>query len=189
MKKPKDYLKLILEELKKQTTILETSKMVEMMEDAGIVKEMDLFKLEMKLHMTPRYLFEECKKLFPIWIYDESQLDKITSKRNGNYTIYFKKNIEADQENANMSANDLKKRGKQEITLEERLLMEIQYFKETGKHLDINNITLCAGSRYSDGYIPYVCWDADNRKVFVYWSNLDIHNSHLRARSAVKIEK
>lgn len=34
----------------------------------------DLIKLEMKPHYTDRYLFEECKKLFPIYIYDESKL-------------------------------------------------------------------------------------------------------------------
>jgi hypothetical protein len=29
----------------------------------------------------------------------------------------------------------------------ERLLYELKYFAETGKHLDIDNLTLCSGSR------------------------------------------
>src|ERR1041385_6039662 len=62
----------------------------------------DLIKLEMKSHYTARYLYEECKKLFPCWMYDESQLDKITSDRKGDYTVYFKNVQEADEENKNL---------------------------------------------------------------------------------------
>lgn len=149
----------------------------------------DLIKLEMKSHYTARYLFEECKKLFPIWMYNESQLDKIVSDRKGDYTVYFKNVQEADEENKNLSANDLKEKGVKGITLEERLMLEIEYFKKTGEHLDIYNITLCSGSRLVDGDVPYVGWNSGSRKVYVLWYSSVDHHDYLRARSAVKIEK
>ena len=74
-----------------------------------IISELDTekyIKLEMKDYMTPRYLFEECKKLFPIWIWEEKYLDEVTSDIKGNYRVYFKNAVEADEENKNLSAND-----------------------------------------------------------------------------------
>lgn len=144
----------------------------------------NLIKLEMKDYMTPQYLFDECKKLFKI--YSCVDLSRVTSERTGNYTVYFKNNQEADEEYKNISANQLKYI--EVITLEERLLMEIEYFKKTGKHLDIENITLCSGSRYSDGYVPYVHFYSGDQAVHVgYWGPGIVHPG-LRARRAVKIE-
>ena len=41
------------------------------------------------------------------------------------------------------------------ITLRERLLMEIKYFRETGLHLDINgSVTICSGSLFHSGAVP-----------------------------------
>ena len=147
----------------------------------------DLIKLEMKYYMTPRYLFGECEKLFQIWIYDESSLDRIKSEREGDYTVYFKNVQEADEENKNLSADDCKEKEIKGITLEERLLLEIEYFKKTGNHLDINNWTLCSGSRRSDGNVPYMHFDSDNQTVHVYWYYSDHPCDDLRARSVQKI--
>jgi hypothetical protein len=35
--------------------------------------------------------------------------------------------------------------------------------------LDIKNVTLCAGSRYDDGDVPFVHWGGG--KVYVDWCN------------------
>lgn len=70
------------------------------------------------------------------------------------------------------------------ITLRERLLLEIAYFKETGDHLDINNWTLCSGSRSSDGSVPYVRWYPDDGEVRVYWYCSGDRYSRLRSRQA-----
>ena len=118
--------------------------------------------LKMKSEHTAEYLFKECKKLFDC--YSWIDLSKVKSDRNGDYTITFKPSIEADEEWKNISANDLPKDGKF-ITLPERLFMEIQYFRETGKHLDIDNWTLAAGSRYLRGSIPCVCRYRDKFRV------------------------
>ncbi|OGZ77973.1 MAG: hypothetical protein A2312_03220 [Candidatus Staskawiczbacteria bacterium RIFOXYB2_FULL_32_9] len=136
--------------------------------------------------MTPQRLFEKCKKLFPTWKWTEKNLDEIiTSVRtaqNGAYAVWVRDRVEADEENKNCSANDFSGKGGTE-TLEERMLHELKYFRETGKHLDVQNWTLCASSRYSDGGVPCADWFSDEFRV--YWDRPDRHFSRLRARSAV----
>ncbi|MBU1173475.1 MAG: hypothetical protein KKD44_28240 [Proteobacteria bacterium] len=139
--------------------------------------------LKMLPEYTAQYLFNECKKLFPC--YSHANFSDIKSDRSGKYEIDFKPNIEADEDYKNMSANEIKEKGIRGITLEERLLLELQYFRETGKHLDINDWTLCAGSRYSDGCIPAVYWFYDKLKVNYY--RPDSHYDCLRARAAVPL--
>lgn len=127
-------------------------------------------------------IMQECRSLFNVYCYYlDEQLDKdfppVISERKFRYIK------EADPENANKSANDLNQ--KDCITLRERLLFEILYFKREGKHLDIDNITLCADSRYSSGCVPYVYWDPDGSRVCVGWRYPDGRDDYLRARSAV----
>src|SRR3989344_6716905 len=89
--------------------------------------------------------------------------------KNGSYCARFKKTIEADPELANKSANDLAEEKIPGITLLERLLLELGYFLATGEHLDIENVTLCTGSRCSGGLVPSVHWDAGHRALYVDW--------------------
>ena len=137
--------------------------------------------------MTPQILFDKCKKLFPCWKYTNDDLDKIvTSKRtavNGPYAIWIRDRQEADEELKNLSANQLKKKRIPGITLEERLLYELKFFQETGKHLDINNITLCAGSVDSGGRVLGVRWCVD--KMGVSWYSPADSHSFLRSRLVV----
>ena len=65
---------------------------------------------------------------------------------NGSYAVSFRKNVEADEEFKNLSANQLKKQNHKGITLLERLLLELKYFLETGKHLDNQIWTMCSSS-------------------------------------------
>src|SRR3989338_3173881 len=113
--------------------------------------------------MTHQRLFDKCKELFPSWKYTDKNLDEIIksdrASQSGHYAIWVRDRVEADEENKNLSADDLKKRNSAEITFEERMLYELKFFKETGKHLDIKNWTLCAGSRDSDGNVPHADWD------------------------------
>ena len=74
------------------------------------------------------------------------------------YAIWIRDRVEADEENKNLSADDLQSRNDPGLTLLERLVLELFYHWETGEHLDIQNITLCAGSRYSDDVVPSVHW-------------------------------
>lgn len=134
--------------------------------------------------MTIEGVLAECQKLFLVWRYTEQNLDeRVTSDRTSeaSYSIKFKNVQEADDDMQNKSASDLK--GVKTITLLERLVMELDYFKETGKHLDIENWTLCAGSRRSDGSVPYVYWHDD--KLYVDCASVDGRSADLRARVAV----
>lgn len=141
----------------------------------------DVWTINVPKGMTIEKALAECKRLFPVWRWTDENLDEIlTSDRTAgeSYQISFKANIEADEEYANKSANDLK--GFKTITLLERLLLELQYFKETGEHLDIQNWTLCAGSRSPGGFVPRVGWFDD--RPYVDWTFVGRRRADLRAR-------
>jgi hypothetical protein len=113
--------------------------------------------------ITPQRLYNKCTELFFCWKWTNDDLDKIVQSertaRDGTYAVWFRRRIEADEDLRDFSAVDLQKRRIPGITLEERFLMELKYFKETGNHLDIRGITLCSGSHYVGGRIPGVHWD------------------------------
>lgn len=92
--------------------------------------------------------------------------------------------MEADEEWKNHSANDLVAKNVNGETLTERFAHELVYFEETGgKHLDIVNWTLCAGSRDPGGCVPDVGWC--NGKLHVNWCYPTHADGYLRVREAV----
>jgi len=128
------------------------------------------------------------KKKFNVYLYAEDlNLSVTTNDRiaDKDYVIIFNKNIEADENLKDLSANKLAKMNISGITLLERLLLEIYYFDQTKKHLDINNWTLCSGSRYSGGRAPNVHWSSDFSELGVDWNGVDHHNAYLRSRAVV----
>ena len=140
--------------------------------------------------VTPNMVVAALRKLgVNVYTYvddlDKSVPTNDRDPKKGSYRVRFKTNIEADSELANKSASDLKEEKIQGITLLERLLLELAYFLATGKHLDIENVTLCSGSRYSGGFVPGVRWFADDRELYVGWSSPQPRYSDLRARAAV----
>ncbi|MBI4836914.1 MAG: hypothetical protein HY813_00715 [Candidatus Portnoybacteria bacterium] len=137
--------------------------------------------------MTPQRLFDKCREQFGVWKWTDDNFDKIVhsdrTAKGGHYAVWVRSRVEADEEFKNLSANDLKARNHQGVTLEERLVLELYYFWKTKKHLDFQNITLCTGSRYSDGSVPRVHWrDAELR---VYWCPSGRAHAPLRSREAV----
>ena len=137
--------------------------------------------------MTLQRLYDNCVKLCPCWKWTDDDLDKIVQSertaKDGTYAVWFRDVVEADEELKNLSANDLKEKGIPGITLEERLLMELKYFKETGNHLDIKSWTLCSGSRGSGGGVPRVGWIWG--RLGVGWYHPDGAGDGLRSRRAV----
>lgn len=103
----------------------------------------------------------------------------------GPYRVRFKKTFEADEDLAEKSADDLAAAGIDGITLVERLLLELGYFLATGNHLDVENVTLCSGSRSSGGHVPSVDWHAYDRRLCVDWDIRGRRLSSLRARAVV----
>ncbi|MDI6602687.1 MAG: hypothetical protein QME57_01015 [Patescibacteria group bacterium] len=140
--------------------------------------------------MTPQRLYNECNKFFCCWKWTHKNLDEIIwSKRtakDGAYAVWFQDVVEADENLKNLSADELKEKGIPGITLEERFLMGLKYFEETEKHLDVENWTLCSGSRYSNGLVPRVYWSQGFRKLLVVgWCRSDYSLPRLRSRQAV----
>lgn len=133
-------------------------------------------------------LITELKKM-NFWTYTNlKNLDKIkdiVQRPDGDYAIWVRDRQEADEEFKNKSADDIQREGLNTETLKERILHEWAYFEETGKHLDVKNITLCSGSRYSDGCVPEVYWGSDIGKVCVSWYYSDDRFENLRNRLAV----
>jgi len=135
--------------------------------------------------LTPNKLFAKCQERFASWKHTDD-LNTIKSVRTADktYAIWVRDRIEADEENKNKSTNDCKSEGINGITLEERLLLELFYHWRTGKHLDIDNWTLCSGSRSPDGHVPYVDWHDDELRVSYYPPGC-YYDDELRARAAV----
>lgn len=132
---------------------------------------------------------EGMRKRFKVYLYTEDLDANVTKNdrtpENGTYLVLFNRNIETDKEFKNMSADDLIKKGHQGITLLERLLLEILYYNKTEKHLDVENATLCAGSRGFDGSVPYVNWGSDGVGLVVGWCDSDYSYDGLRSRVVV----
>ena len=147
---------------------------------------MKLFKITDKKGVKTSDIIKECRELFPIWVYNEKNIDKEFPPIKKTTTRCFERVVEADEENKNISANEADKKGIKGITLRERLLMELDYFKETGKHLDIDNFTICSGSRCSDGPVPLVfCRDVG---VSVQWCDSQDFDSGWRVRPVVSCD-
>jgi len=146
-----------------------------------------------RLLVNPQWLtiqgaYDKCAELFPCWKYVSGSLDKAIptndrDTKNGAYAFWVRNRVEADKELKNLSANDLARKQIKGITVLERLIYELKYFKETGKHLDVENVTLCAGSRYTDGGVPCVDWRGV--RLSVGWYYPDDCGGCLRARAAV----
>ena len=137
-------------------------------------------------------LYAECKKRFPCWSWTDKNFDEtvIQNERNAKtspYAIWAKDEKEADENLKNLSANDIKAKKMTTETLAERLIHELEFFDETGQHLDIKNVTLCSGSRCDDGGVPYARWNSRCSEMDVYWRSAGYSSGGLRARQAVSI--
>ena len=129
-------------------------------------------------------VFEICKAKFPSWRSHEDLDAAIPTNdrdpRNGSYAILCRNRQEADEELKSLSAQDLTEQKISTMTALERVIFELKWFDETGDHLDKVNVTLCAGSRSSDGSVPCARWCGS--KFYVYASYYDVRNAHPRLR-------
>ncbi|MFY9492966.1 MAG: hypothetical protein WAP55_00555 [Minisyncoccia bacterium] len=140
--------------------------------------------------LTPNRVYEVCAQHFPCWRYNndlDTALDWDKEERNpkdGPYAIWVRDRQEADEELKNLSADDIKTRCLTTETLTERELHGLMYWSETKKHPDVDNITLCSGSRSRDGGVPGVDWYGGRLKVL--WYDSDDASDGLRSRQVVR---
>ena len=107
--------------------------------------------------------------------------------KTGSYAIWVRDTVEADEIHKNKSANMVKAESLKTETVLERVIHELVYFLETGEeHLDVNNITLCSGSRGSAGGVPGANW-GDGRFRVCCWCDLDSRYINLRPREVVTL--
>lgn len=137
--------------------------------------------------LTNNQVFDACTKAFKTWRYadDLDTVRDVVKRPDGPYVVWVRDTVEVDAEMANKSANDIEAAGVNTLTLKERMLLEIAYFEGTGKHLDLDNVTLCAGSRYPDGDVPSCGWSRLLGDFSVRWYGAGDRSSDLRARVAV----
>jgi len=162
----------------------------------------DFWDVYVPKDLTPNRVLEAMRPLGIAVETHDVDLDAETAGRHerdparGPYRIRFRARVEADEENKSLSADDCDKQGIQGPTLPERLLLGLAHFIATedqgddldARHLDRDKVTLCAGSRGSDGDVPGVSWNRGNRKIYVYWYGPMDRDAFLRARSAVSLK-
>lgn len=139
--------------------------------------------------MILNFAFQICEKLFPSWkVYND--LDKEVPKNirntSNHYAVWVRDEVEPDQEFLGKSTRQVDLDMKKGITLLERIIFEIKYFTETGKHLDVKGVTFCSGSRYSAGDVPVAYLD-DDGKFDVFYSGLGRSDSGCGVRSVVSL--
>lgn len=143
-----------------------------------------------KKGLTIEAVVAALKMKMKVWRYTDNDLDQAvpTNERivDKDYAVIVRDRIEADEELRNTSANQIAERKLKTMTLLEHLLLELFVFHFTGEHLDVKCYTICAGSRNSDGYVPRVCWDADDGGLRIGWCDADDrYDSH--AARAVQV--
>lgn len=138
--------------------------------------------------LTMNQIWAKCKERFPCQSFLGDDLDRAVPTHDRTtataYAKRFRNRVEADKENANISANALARQKAQSITLPERGVQGLWYeWKTGGGQLDLLNVTLCAGSRGSVGGVPSASWGGGRFGVYYYFPGHA--DGSLRSRSAV----
>ena len=139
--------------------------------------------------------YDACQSKFSCWINARKSLSELIDwakeerdPRKGAYAIWVRDRREADKELKNLSVDNLKEKNIPGITLTERLVYELKYFAETGKHLDAEKTTLCSGSCLFNGCTINVSWGRKRVKCLsISWSDLGVAGEDLRSREVIEV--
>ena len=139
--------------------------------------------------LTRNQVFSVCERQFSCRRYVEDLDNTIKPDercaQNGAYAIWVRDRVEADEDNKNQSFNKRRAQGCDDENILERMVHELKYFDETGKHLDINNWTLTSSLCADRGAVS-AGWVIG--KFCVDWFDPDSSFGSLRARSAVSCQ-
>jgi hypothetical protein len=133
----------------------------------------------------------KCRKHTNKKISEVIDLEKEVRKTTETYAIRLRDTIEADEVHKNKSANMIKEEGINGITLLERMVLGIFFWWISGKkkHLDYGSCTLCSGSRYLDGNVPYTGFGSGDDRVFICWYQPDRRSDILGVRQVVSYDQ
>ena len=136
--------------------------------------------------LTPDRIYDACAARFPcVRHYMNLDRDVAQDEREAQraYAVLVRGGEESDPELAAMSAESLRERKINAITLCEYLLYQLKHFTETRTLLDRKHVTMCAGSRYRDGRVPTAISHRGELKL--HWCAPDEENPRLRAREVI----
>ncbi len=138
--------------------------------------------------VTLGQVFAALGRRFSVYSYYNDPDAEVTKNERTNtetYAIWVRERVEADKRLRNFSANDIKAAGLATQTLLEHLLHMLVVFDEDGTHLNVDNITLCSGSRDSDGRVLFVVGPAGGRRLHIDWCYPSYSCAILRARQVI----
>jgi hypothetical protein len=132
--------------------------------------------------LTTQTAFDACVRQFPCYKNTLQSLDVAVLKNDrypteASYAIWVRDRVEANEELRNLSANDLAARSIAGQTLLERELHVLDHWVQTGEHLNVENITLCPGSRCAFGRVPGCDWWSSPS---TFWIRTDWYDSNDR---------
>lgn len=130
-------------------------------------------------------IIKEVRSKFGVWMYNEENVDQDFPAPTSETTRYFKKNIEADEETLNKSANEIDPNGTKGCTVREYILMQLSHFDETGEYLDSKGWTLCTSSRLPGGKVASGYWLPYYSGVSFHWHDSGRSYPYVGARLAV----
>lgn len=137
--------------------------------------------------LTMNQVYDRMKALFACWRYMDD-LDKSVTQNardtKKSYAIWVLDEVEPDTEFLGKSTRQADPDMKIGVTLTERMIHEIDFFSEIGKHLDVKSATFCSGSRNSDAGVPSVYLNTHG-EVSVIWYNLGCSDAERGVRRAV----
>jgi len=126
------------------------------------------------------------------WKWTGDSLDTAIKHNNrtaevGQYVVLTAASVEPPTDFAiGLTANDTKTQKLAGLTFTERFLLGQWYhWKSGGQHLDVQGITRCDGSRFSDGSVPSVGFSSCTGKVGVDWYGVVGPYDCIRPRQAV----
>jgi hypothetical protein len=138
--------------------------------------------------LTLKQVIAAMRNLFKVWVWNE-ELDSVISVNTRTsaktYAVWVRNGLEPDAMYLGRSTRDADMTGAIGVTLIERLVLETKHFTETKNHLDVKGVTLCTGSRDSDGDVPGVYWRPAYSEVYVYGYGVDGSNPYYGLREAV----
>ncbi len=138
--------------------------------------------------MSMNVAFARCTELFSTWKYTDDLDAKITQNirtASENYAVWVLDEVEPDKTYRGNSTKQVDSTMELGITVLERIIFEIKYFSETGKHLDVKGVTFCSGSRDSGGSVPLADWGDSEFRIGCY--PLAHSGSGCGVRSAVSL--